>query len=44
MIINSKIEVSFQDEIVALNETHLDDLLGLLDFPISKSLRVLRIM
>lgn len=29
MIINSKIEVSFQDEIVALNETHLDDLLGL---------------
>lgn len=29
MIINSKIKENFQDEIVALNETHLDDLLGL---------------
>lgn len=29
MIINSKIEKNFQEEIVALNETHLDDLLGL---------------
>ncbi len=29
MIINSKIEENFQDEIVALDEAHLDDLLGL---------------
>ena len=29
MILDSKIEENFQDEIVALNETHLDDLLGL---------------